>query len=249
MLSAILASLLTLSSSERPDASTTAAAAAAAVGTMIHCERVWPDAADPPPRRSRACAVYFLAQGYGPGWTSADLELDPLVGGLGSWRLHAPQYEAMAAAVRASCDGACDRVATRAIELFERQAAAQLGIVDPWTLESFEPLLAEVLAGRPLDEAQLVVGDDVRWSPVTLWKLRSAVFARHGARFEHPDLERFFYGDRGPDAMPVDTLPLPPRPPERPIELEPVDRDNLGRLYDYEEATSTLAPEAPRRAP
>jgi hypothetical protein len=251
MLPIILVSLFTSTGSAdahdtaRDAATRAAAAAAAAVGTTIDCERVWPQAQTPAPRRSRACASYFLAQGYGSGWTWEDLEVEPLAGGEQSWRFSAGQYERMASNVLASCDGPCDRLATRAVELFERQATAQLGVVDPWTLESFEPLLVQVLAGRPLDDADLFVGDDLPWSPMTLWKLRSAVFARHGAVFEHPDLERFFYGDRGSDAMPIDLLPLPQPSTRGEVNLEPVDRENLARLFAYQAATSRASEPTP----
>ena len=230
---------------DAPDAAAVAASAAAAIGTRAHCEHVWPDATDPLPRRSRACAIAFLAQGYGGGWTRADLETAPVVGGERSWRWTAMQYTRMVEHVARSCEGPCDAVATRAIELFERQATAQLGIVDPWTLESFEPLLAQVLAGEPLDEADLALDDDLPWSPLTTWKLRSAVFARHGAVFEHPDLDRFFYGDRGPDAMPVDLLPLPRAPARTDVVLDPVDRENLQRLWAYESAVNATTRRIP----
>jgi hypothetical protein len=247
MLHILLVSLFTSSAvpntgAPRLEAVEAAVSAAAAVGTMITCERVWPKATDPAPRRSRACAVYFLAQGYGPSWTSSDLEVEPVAGGERSWRFSADQYLAMASAVASTCDGPCDRIASRAIELFERQSAAQLGIVDPWTLESFEPLLATVLAGDGLDASDLHTGDDLPWSPLTVWKLRSAVFARHGATFEHPDLERFFRGDRGPDAMPIDLLPLPAPTVRHDVELDAVDRENLALLFEYERATSGIAP-------
>jgi hypothetical protein len=238
----VLVSLFTLvnGSSARADrdaAPRAAAAAAAAVGTAVDCERVWPDATTPTPRRSRACASYFLAQGYGPAWTWADLETEPLVGTQRSWRFSAHRYRTMASHVAASCDGRCDRIASRAIEFFEHQSAAQLGVVDPWTLESFEPLLARILAGDAIDETDLAANEDLPWSPMTLWKLRGAVFARHGATFEHPDLERFFYGDRGSDAMPVDILPLSEPRVQGEVVLESVDRENLAVLFAYEEAT------------
>jgi hypothetical protein len=237
MLTIILVSLFTHTgpaSDARERAVRTAASAASAVGTEIRCERVWPDAAAPAPRDSRACAVHFLAQGYGPGWTASDLEVEPLVGGESSWRFTTSQYERMADHVAATCDGPCDPIATRAIELFDQQATAQLGIVDPWTLESFEPLLAKVLAGNPLTDADLSLDDELPWSPMTLWKLRGAVFARHGATFDHPDLERFFYGDRGPDAMPIDLLPVPTPRQRSAVELDDVDRENLQRLWAHQ---------------
>lgn len=156
------------------------------------CEQTWAAAAAPKVEDTRTCVRYLLGVAYGTNHGPDALELDPPTGTAAALRFSAERLRAMATHVRALCPGGCTdldkhREATRAAEWLNGEAEARFSLFDAVMMAPIEAQLAAVLAGKPLT----LEGE---WSALTLWKLRNAVFARHGKRFDNPDLTRFFYG-------------------------------------------------------
>jgi len=173
------------------------------------CEKAWVETEKPAPEDTRTCARHLLELAYGPGWTEDDLTLDPPSGGSTSLRFTARQLETMAAHVRATCGLVCDDVEkqpvlARAAEWASREATVRFDLIDPARMDSTATLFAQVLTGKALTKKAI---DGL--SSVSLWRLRNAVFARHGKTFEHPDLTRFFYGPGATlkDLKPKDAAP------------------------------------------
>lgn len=180
-------------------------AAREAVARM--CELPWAMATKPALEDTRACVGYVLDLAYGADRTAESLELDPPTGTSAALRFPAESLRNMARHVHALCpqpqgcvDLDQDPGARRAVEWLEAEAEARFSLFDAGPMASIEPALKVVLAGKPV-----TVGDE--WSVLSLWKLRNAVFARHGRPFDDPDLRRFFYG---PQAAPGPGFPLKP---------------------------------------
>ncbi len=178
-------------------------AAPSSASTTALCERTWAAAAKPSLDETRTCVRHLLSIAYGTNHAPDALELDPPTGTAAALRFPAARLRAMATHVAALCPGGCadldkHREASRATEWLNGEADARFTLFDAQMMAPIDGLLADVLAGR-------AVKLEGEWSPLTLWKLRNAVFARHGKRFESPDLTRFFYG---PEAAPAPGLPL-----------------------------------------
>lgn len=166
------------------------------------CEKAWAQAVAPPAAEARGCLRYVLTLAYGRAVTPDDLDLDPPRGTAEALRFGAARLRELAQQVRALCADGCTDVSkdpepARAAEWLEAEAEARFTLFDADLMGSIEAPLAAVLAGRAITV-------ESAWTPLTLWKLRNAVFARHGKRFESPDLTRFFYG---PDAVKVQGRP------------------------------------------
>lgn len=186
------------------------------------CEKKWPRQKNPAKDTTLACARYWvLRYGYDDDGRSSNadeqtlLEEDPSVNGEIVTRLLAHELTAMASHVRAVA-GMSGRdqdqggaqappIIDRAIEFFEGAARSHFSLSDPGTgwNDRIDEFLETIFAGKPLRSQALPL-----LSPVSLWKLRNAIYARHGRPFKNPDLQRFFYGDRG---LPDETTPLLPR--------------------------------------
>jgi len=205
-----------------------------------YCEEQWHAADKPAPGDSLRCAAHWLRYGYREGYTEEDLMLDPTPGGPISVRFTSEQFLRMQAHVRAAASTQCDDIdkepiACRAIGYFSLESDCHLNLIDPWLLEEILPLLGKVLRGEELARRDLAPEDEggPRWSSVTLWRLRNAVFARHGRSFENPDLERFFYGAY-PTKLAGELLPRSKNPGYMDQLLTETDRNNIKLIKSFE---------------
>ena len=126
-------------------------------------------------------------------------------------------------------------IACRAIAYFAMEADSHQNLMDPWRLEEIHSLLGKVLKGEPVSDADLepASADGPGWSAVTLWRLRNAVFARHGRAFSNPDLQRFFYGEY-PPGLSKGLLPLKVDPGYSDAKLTAVDKGNIKLFKKHE---------------
>ena len=165
----------------------------------------------PSSKQTRRCARYWLRFAYGKNLDIDALDFDPVPGIPASMKMTVSQLVRMKQHVQKVCGrvtpdddfGACsfEKVPflKRAEELFWREIGERVGTMDSLVMESMEPALDKVLAGQLLTKEELFVPDEAgakpecRWGWVTLWKLRNAVFARHGRPFLSKDLQNFFY--------------------------------------------------------
>jgi hypothetical protein len=151
----------------------------------------------PGPAPLAACVSGLLEQGYGRAPDAELLSLDPSPFTKEELRFSRSTLQAALPLLRASCPaedppGRC----ARAQEVLQAWIDRRMGTFEACcALEDARPLLDKVLRGEalPADALQLA-GGARRWSPLTLWKLRNAVFARHGRTFQNEDLQAFFYG-------------------------------------------------------
>ncbi len=127
------------------------------------------------------------------------------------------------------------RIAQRARDYFEGAADARLSLrgLSSMPVSNIIPQLGKVLSGKRLSP-----GDLSCVTPVTLWKLQNAVFARHGAPMHDPDLETFFYGRRTSEVKrPVYTSLLPRRqnPNFSSDALSAIDKYNIDLIEQVKE--------------
>lgn len=159
------------------------------------CGTAWATNRSPEPALTMRCMNEWLTVAYGG---EPVIDLDPVAGNERERGLTAAELRKMANHIRPLCPsvGGDPRACDRAIEYFERAAAVRFDLFDGTSMTSFEPVLAKVLRGEPIARTDLQTADGYRlFSDVTLWRLRNAVFARHGRSFKHPDLQHFFHGD------------------------------------------------------
>jgi hypothetical protein len=76
----------------------------------------------------------------------------------------------------------------QARQYFQVLVDAHFSLKDPRNGTSFEPVLDEILHGERITREELAF-----WSPMVLWRLRNAPYARHGRDFKMIDLHKFFY--------------------------------------------------------
>lgn len=214
-----------------PDAKADAKAQDAAVK---RCETTWPATA--PGKASTkdtwACVDYYLTLAYGRKPDAEMLSLDPGYGMPQEVKLPNSKLDNMVGHVAAACDRKAAPVESecnRGAELFEGIKRRRLGLLDDTVMESFEPVLAAVLKGEKLTRAQLRADEEQKWSPLTLWKLRNAAYARHGFKFKTPDLNTFFYGPREDSKL----LPIA-KGDKAKVELTPDDVANVQLIKTLE---------------
>jgi len=112
------------------------------------------------------------------------------------------------------------------------------------SIPSITPQLSKVLKGQRLRPEDLLCR-----TQVTLWKLESAIFARHGGPLSHPDMTTFFYGKRTAQLRGLrksHLLPLRTDAAFSPDQLTEIDRDNLQLLHevgDLNQQTRCQSPE------
>ncbi len=188
--------------------------------TSKYCHQTWPQAAKPSAAQTDGCIRLFLADAYGKALDEEALSLDPSYGAAYEVKLSIDALTKMAAHAAKDCDAT---LCGRGQEYFEGMAARKLSLFENVNLGSIEPLLATVLAGQKLAPEALKVGPEaLRWSPLTLWRLRNAAYARHGYLFKNPDLNAFFYGARKDSKL----LPLPEGKTKK-VTLTPIDGANV----------------------
>lgn len=211
------------------------------------CETVWPKADEPSSKLTRKCARYWLRFAYGKHLDADALVFDPLPGIPASMKMTVAQLVRMKQHVQRVCGkvtpdhdfGVCSFKKTpflkRAEELFWREIQERVGTMDSFAMESIEPELDKIFAGQLLEKDDLFVPDQGRgkpeclWGWVTLWKLRNAVFARHGRPFVNEDLQSFFY--RQSKGKRADLEPVQGFKNEM---LSPTDRKNIAAIQGCE---------------
>lgn len=200
-----------------------------------YCESDWVEDKAFSKDVTEACAEHWVQYGYGaPIEREGTLTLDPLPGAPIATEFTPADFERLAERVREVCGERCeakdgwdadeiDWRMLRAAEYFEAEANNLRSTFCHARMESLEPLLETILEGRAVSE------DDLDgWNAVALWQLRNAVFARHGRPFEHPALQALFYEGEG--------LNLEPDPDYDDERLTEIDRDNVRRILEREEA-------------
>jgi hypothetical protein len=191
------------------------------------CEEEWPKQKNPSRADSKTCTRYWFEH-YCP-------ELDEDCGAYGEvvTLYTAEEFRNMAAHVvqydKANGEGptAADRVS----ELFGGAAESHFKLFDIGRMESIEPLLKKIFDGRRLEAEEIE-----HCSEETLFKLRNAVYARHGRPFKNPDLQTFFYGKRDVqgDSEETDLLPRKPNPAFKESDLDAADRANAALIAKAE---------------
>src|SRR5687767_3488296 len=184
------------------------------------CEKVWTAQPRPSAEDSRHCGLYWL-ENFG-GDTEKDADV--------LWDLTAADLERLAGEVEEACGAPCRRhdAPTRlgeAAALFRDVARSHFDLIDRSSHRSIVPVLGKLLRGERIEAVEAI-----HWSSVTLARFISAPYARHGRRFNAPDLTRFFYGDRGPEAGATDLLPRRIDPAYTDKKLTAIDQANLGIL-------------------
>jgi hypothetical protein len=177
------------------------------------------------------CVDWWLDRGYRPGWTAEDLQLDPAYVAKEEPTFTMQQLLDMAERAHASkAPGA-----SRAEEMLRGMANRRYTTMEVCcAIEDARPIYAKILAGVALAPADVFLdGKARRWSPATLWKLRHAVFARHGRPFTNFDLQNFFYGRDAEGRLGV--------------ALAPVAAYDEACLTDADRATLALLTEAEAR--
>lgn len=175
------------------------------------CERTWPSQPRPSAADSRHCGMYWL-ENYGG---DSDKDQDIL------WDLPANDLERLGDQVRDACGAPC----IEASQMFDDLALSHFDLLDRASHRSIAPILGKLLRGERLETVEAM-----HWSSVTLARLVAAPNARWGKRFASPDLQRFFYGDRGPDAGKSDLLPRRQDPGYSDGKLTANDRANVALL-------------------
>lgn len=225
--------------------------AAAAPATDAQCLQAWPQAKSPSKAQTEACIDLLLTHAYGGRKPDAEaLTLDPAVDSPVEVALETSALQAIKAHI-AGCapmkgeteDWRC----TRIHEYVDGMIARKHSTDDQGGLESLAPALAIVLKGEKLGRDDLEAEGLARFSPLGLWKLRNAAYARHGFAFKKPDLNTFFYGPRpegvsylgADDSEYKGILPVP-RGEKAKVELSPVDGENI-RLIKSMEGKLTAA--------
>lgn len=106
-----------------------------------------------------------------------------------------------------------------------RSDYANINAICPNMLCALEP----IIAGKPLNTDL-----NYAFDAFTLWKLRNAIFARHGKTFNHADLQAFFFDKREASNHLAVILPLKPNPNFKISDLTTTDQENLKLIQTYE---------------
>lgn len=210
--------------------------------TQAHCVDAWPKAASPSKEVTQGCIDLLLKTAYGRKVDAEALSLDPGYGHPIELELTGEELKAIARHVAAVCPGEGeDWRCTRASEYVEGMAARKMSLFESAVMDDFAGALKTVLSGEALSKSDLCPAEPACYTPLTLWKLRNAAYARHGYKFEKEDLNRFFYDPR-PDGIgqtssevPANLLPLP-RGESKDVKLTPVDQKNVKLIQGLEKA-------------
>lgn len=214
------------------------------------CERDWPAMDEPPIETTRRCARWFIATHAYPGRDLEHALADPPRRGARPFvAMSAETLLALAGRVEAACEDGCTDAELAAADFFRENARYHYVMNESNPIApDLEPLFRVLLAGRPLSDAEAAYDSEepflrvVGWlTPMTLARLRHAVYARHGCPLDAPDAEAFFYDPDPPLAREhfpalVDArdgtglFPLPRRGACDAATLTRTDRDNLALL-------------------
>lgn len=194
------------------------------------CETVWPRTAKADRHLTWRCLTHYLTYAYGQKPDAEALTLDPGYGHPSEVKLSLEDLDRMIASTKAACDvdaAPVESECARGHELLQGMRSRRLGLFENVAVGSIEAQLRKVLAGQELTEADLFVDDEgMDLSPLSLWKLRNAAYARHGYQFKTADLNTFFYGPREPVGEPK-LLPLETKGTTKKVELSKADTANV----------------------
>jgi hypothetical protein len=210
--------------------------------TQDYCVDAWAAEAAPTRAASEKCIDVLLASAYGPQVDDEALSLDPPNGDPIEFDLTTTELHAIARHVGSICpprDGKTeDWRCIRAQEYIASMLDRKMSLFEGVEIGGFAALVQRVIDGKKLKRDDFCVDQDVCWSAFTLWKVRNAVYARHGYPFEQEDLNRFFYeprpngvevleiGDGEQSEVRRNLLPLK-RGTNKKVKLTAVDRANL----------------------
>ncbi len=163
------------------------------------CEKQWPRSAKSSARTTYICSVYWVFNyGYGQAPDKELLEFDVNRSQLKYCLKTLTPDEVQRVLGRLPLDNPEDWIRNRANEFFsncanETTSLTGVGLDDlPYTdLRNF---IATIFAGKELQKKDICFLGDVG-----LWKLRNAVYARHGYKFKNDHLNQLFYGPRTDD--------------------------------------------------
>lgn len=205
------------------------------------CEVTWPKAKKPSIATTNRCMQYWLfTYNYELPKDLSDEDaftFDPMP--VGGSRYTAAGFRAMSRHVT-RVFGNNGWVALRAVEFFDASARTYVSSFD--MAINLESELRLVLTGKVLSEGFLGADETgiehARSS--SLWLLRNAIYARHGRKFKHPDLNHFFYGKwkRGENTAGglKDILPLRVNRKFKDSMLTKTDRANVTTIAKEEKA-------------
>lgn len=187
-----------------------------------YCEINWAEQETSTQSDAEMCARYWLKRyvygnqqpesiGISTNLPEHFLESDHYNGLAVETRVTAERFHTMIRHLDAATpeEPVAQRIAQRARDYFAGAADARLSLrgLSSMPIPNIIPQLSKVLSGQRLSPSDLSCV-----TPVTLWKLQNAVFARHGAPMHDEDLETFFYGRRTAKVKkPVYTSLLPRR--------------------------------------
>lgn len=186
------------------------------------------------------CIDSWLEIAY-EGNDEPNLDYDPRYGSEIEIEYSTAEFRGMASNIESYCttladyEGRCSRV----VEFLQQVAKRRMSMFEGTdVMESIQGPLETILEGRTLTYGDLFMSPitsencnafRVEWSPLVLWKFENAVRARHGVRFEDPDLNAFFYGVGGRPEEESGPLPVIAST-NGPVELTAVDRSNLALI-------------------
>lgn len=225
-----------------------ATSALAAPASEAQCLGAWPKQASPPAATTEACIDFLLTNAYFGKPDAEALSLDPSPDSPLEVKLLTPELKAIKAHLAACKADPADPENWRCVrvhEFVDGMIARKNSLTDQGGLESLLPALSKVLKGEALVPEDMESDGYARHTPLGLWKLRNAAYARHGFAFKKDDLTAFFYGPRpegieAPDAESyAGLLPLA-KGEKAKVDLTPVDGANV-RLIAKMEGKLTAA--------
>lgn len=221
--------------------------AQAAPPSEAQCIGAWPKTAKPSAAMTEGCIDVLLTHAYFGKPDAEALSLDPSPDSPLEVKLLTPELQAIKAHIAACAPKKGDEDdwrCTRVHEFVDGMISRKNAVSDQGGLESLLSALNKVLKGEALTAEDLESEGYARFTPLGLWKLRNAAYARHGFAFKKADLNTFFYGERPMlEAMDADDyagiLPLS-KGEKAKVDLTPVDGANV-RLIAKMEGKLTAA--------
>ncbi|HEY1812983.1 MAG TPA: YARHG domain-containing protein [Kofleriaceae bacterium] len=203
-----------------------AASSAAADPSGDFCDKVWPKREHVTTHDTEACATYWM-QNHARVQLVNNISAGEAYTDDALWRdFTSADFQRMLDHVTEAAaqepDSAEHEMETsdidQAREYFQVLVDAHFSVKDPRNGASFEVVLDEMLHGRRITREELAF-----WSPMVLWRLRNAPYARHGREFKMVDLHTFFYAG---------SLGLAVDPKFKESMLDAADRANTALVVD-----------------
>lgn len=197
------------------------------------CEKKWPRQNKPSKKTTDRCMQYWLFT-YAYDYPDADqsiedvFSMDPPI--VATSKFKAADFAAMKSHVASAYPGDGDHgwAVSRAVEMFSSAENSYVSFFDMNC--DMVTSLKEVLAGKSISSCPFEGAETMN-----LWLLRNAVYARHGRKFKHPDLNHYFYEtwERPSEARGLG-LPLSIDPKFKDRMLNKQDRKTVRAIADEE---------------